>query len=153
MWAAAKGDSEDGPRKLVRIGSNIGMSGGGFEYLLRQDLLPDHDFTAQRIVWGKRLEGSPLELLENSQEQSKKMQAITLLDTLLADGPVAVEHIKDAATANGVSWPTVVRAKAKAKNIVAEQAGQLRALGLLADDGRKVRGWYWRQKHDVLFHH
>src|SRR5207342_3168413 len=52
VWGAAKGDSEDGPRRLVRIASNIGNTGGGYEYLLRQDLVLDHDFTAQRIVWG-----------------------------------------------------------------------------------------------------
>jgi putative DNA primase/helicase len=151
VWGAAKGDSEDGPRKLVRIASNIGQSGGGFEYLLRQDLLLDHDFTAQRVVWGKHLEGTPLELLETSQEKSKKMQAIELLDTLLVNGPVSVAAIKDAAAANGLSWPTIERAKNEAKNIVAEQAGQLRALGLCANDSGKTRGWYWRKKLDGLY--
>jgi putative DNA primase/helicase len=138
VMAAAKGDSEDGPRRLVRIGSNIGQSGGGFEYLLRQDLVPDHDFTAQRVVWGKRLEGTPLQLLENSQEKSKKMQAIELLDSLLVNGPVPVTDIKEAATANGISWPTIERAKAVAKNIVAEKVGR--------------GGWQWRKNHDVLYH-
>jgi hypothetical protein len=137
VLGAAKGNSEDGPRKLVRIASNIGQSGGGFEYLLRQDPLPDHDFTAQRIVWGKRLDGTPLDLLENSQEKSKKMQAIELLDTLLVNGPVPVTEIKDAAAANSISWPTVERARAEAKNIVSEKVG---------------RAWYWRRRHDGLYH-
>jgi putative DNA primase/helicase len=145
VWAAAKGDSEDGPRKLVRIASNIGKSGGGFEYLLRQDLLLDHDFTAQRIVWGKRLDGSPLELLETGQGQSKKMQAIALLDELLINGPVPVEDIREAAKANSISWPTIERAKSEAKTIQATQAGKLRTLGLLTDDDKK-RGWYWRKE-------
>jgi putative DNA primase/helicase len=137
VLGAAKGDTEDGPRKLVRIASNIGQSGGGFEYLLRQDLLPDHDFTAQRVVWGKRLDGTPFDLLENSQEKGKKMQAIELLDALLVNGPVPATEIKEAATANSISWPTIERAKHEAKNIVSEKVGP---------------AWYWRRKHDGLYH-
>ncbi len=130
VWGAAKGDNEDGPRRLVRIASNIGMCGGGYEYLLRQDLVIDHDFSAQRVVWGKHLEGSPLELLENTQEKSKKMQAIDLLDSLLFNGPIPVNEIKAAAAAHGISWPTIQRAKANAKNIIAEKA---------------AAGWQWRK--------
>jgi len=146
VWAAAKGDNEDGPRKLVRIASNIGNTGGGFEYLLRQDLVLDHDFTAQRIVWGNRLDGTPLDLLENPQDKGKKMQAIELLDQLLVNGPVRVEDIRAAATANGVTWRTMERAKDEAKDILAEQAGKLRRDGLIPDDGTPLRGWYWRKK-------
>jgi len=131
VMAAAKGDSEDGPRRLVRIGSNIGNSGGGFEYLLRQDLVPDHDFTAQRIVWGKHLVGSPLELLENSQEKSKKIRAIELLDELLVNGGISVDDIKKAAQANGISWRTMESAKSEDKNIIAEKVG---------------RSWHWRRE-------
>lgn len=137
VWGVAKGDNEDGPRRLVRIASNIGMSGGGFEYLLRQDLVLDHDFTAQRVVWGKRLDGSPLDLLENNQEKSKKFQAIELLDSLLTNGPVAVNEIRDAAAGNGISWPTIERAKTEAKNIVAIKIGTT---------------WWWQRKHDGLHH-
>lgn len=131
VWGAAKGEHEDGPRRLVRIASNIGKSGGGFEYLLRQDLVPDHDFTAQRVVWGKRLDGSPLELLDSNQDKGKKLQAIQLLDQLLVNGGIPVSDIKEAATANGISWPTMERAKAEAKNIVAEKVG---------------RSWQWRKE-------
>jgi hypothetical protein len=143
VWGAAKGDDEDGPRRLIRIASNIGQTGGGFEYLLRQDLLLDQDFTAQRIVWGKRLEGSPLDLLENAQEKSRKLEAVALLDTMLVNGPILVKDIKDAATAHGFSWPTMERAKATDHTILTESAVQLRALGLLGDD--KPSGWYWRK--------
>jgi putative DNA primase/helicase len=149
VWGAVKGDNEDGPRKLVRIASNIGRSGGGFEYLLRQDPLLDHDFSAQRIIWGKWLDGSALELLETRQEKGKKLQAIALLDTILVNGPVPMTEIKEAAAANGISWPTVERAKAEAKNIKAEQAGTLRRRGLIQGD-ENARGWYWlRQTQSV----
>jgi hypothetical protein len=140
---AAANYAEDGPRRLVRIASNIGPTGGGFEYLLRQDLVIDHNFAAQRIVWGKPLEGSPLELLENNQDKSKKEQGTVLLDRLLEDGPVAVADIKKAAGANGISWPTIERAKGDAKPaIIAEQAGKLREMELLPE-GTPPRGWYW----------
>src|SRR5262249_11164138 len=72
VWGAAKGDTEDSPRRLVRIASNIGLTGGGFEYLLMQQPVPFHDFSAQHILWGNKLEGSPLDLLEPSQEKQKK---------------------------------------------------------------------------------
>jgi hypothetical protein len=101
VWGAAKGDSEDGPRKLVRIASNIGNSGGGFEYLLRQDLLPGFDFAGQRVVWGKQLVGSPMELLDDSQVQSQKLGEINFLDAALASGRVKVKDLQAAAKAHG----------------------------------------------------
>jgi hypothetical protein len=143
VLAAAKGDNEDGPRKLVRIASNIGPSGGGYEYLLRQDLVVDHDFTAQRIVWGNHLEGTPLELLETAQDKGKKLQAIELLDQLLADGPAPVNDLKLAVEANGISWPTIKRAKAEAKDIVAARGETLHRDGVIDDPTAK--GWYWRK--------
>jgi hypothetical protein len=87
VWGAVKGDSEDGARRLVRIASNIERTGGRFEYLLRQDLVPDHDFTAQRILWGEPLKGSPLELLERKDEKRKKEEAGKLLDTSSSTAP------------------------------------------------------------------
>jgi putative DNA primase/helicase len=51
-------DEDGNQRRLVRIASNIGPSGGGIEYTLHQAPLVDHDFTAQRIAWGAILTGS-----------------------------------------------------------------------------------------------
>lgn len=131
VWAAAHGAEEDAPRKFVRIASNIGKSGGGFEYLLRQDLLTGFDFTAQRVVWGKALSGTPLELLGDSEAQSKKLSAIKFLDDILAGGAsVKVNDIKAAATAHSLSWPTIERAKKNIGTIVAVQ---------------RDRAWYWRK--------
>ena len=92
VMAAAKGETEDAPRRFVRIASNIGNSGGGYEYMLRQDLVFDHDFTAQRVVWGQYLDGSPLALLENIQDQKTKQKQAAELLTVLAPGPAAVAH-------------------------------------------------------------
>jgi hypothetical protein len=124
VLGAAKGESEDGPRRLVRISSNIGMSGGGFEYLLRQDLLAGFDFTAQRVIWGKQLVGTPLDLLGDGQAQSQKLGAIKFLDDTLAGGArVKVKDIQEAAKAHSLSWPTVERAKKVIGTIVAEREG------------------------------
>jgi putative DNA primase/helicase len=125
VMATAKGETEDSPRRLVRIASNIGPTGGGYEYLLRQDLLPELDFTAQRVGWGKYLEGSPLELLENGENRkTKQKQAAELLNTLLTAGPVAVTEIKEAASANGISWRTIEAVKNTMPAIVARKAGR-----------------------------
>ncbi len=132
VWGAALGETEDAPRKLVRIASNIGRSGGGYEYLLRQDLLPGLDFTAQRCVWGKQLVGSPMELLGGDQAQSQKLGAVKFLDDMLAGGArVKVKDLKDAALAHSLSWRTVERAKNDIGTIIAEQV---------------ERAWHWRKK-------
>jgi putative DNA primase/helicase len=118
VLGAAKNDEDEGaPRRLVRIASNIGNSGGGFEYLLRQELLPEHDFTAQRVIWGDRLTGSAKELLEDTETGGGELlKAIGFIEQLLAgagrDG-MAVNDIRAAATANGFAWRTVTRAKEK----------------------------------------
>jgi hypothetical protein len=138
VLGAAKGDTEDGPRKFVRIASNIGRSGGGFEYLLHQQLLPDHDFTGQRILWGKPLTGTALELLGDGKVQSQKLAAITFLNDQLAGGVrVKVTELKSAAEAHGVSWRTIERVKTdEFENIVAEQE---------KPEGEEKRAWYWRK--------
>lgn len=131
VLGAVKGETEEAPRKLVRIASNIGKSGGAFEYLLRQDLLPGFDFTGQRVLWGKQLTGTPLELLGDGQAASQKLSAVKFLDEMLVGGvPVKVKDLKDAAVAHGLSWRTIERAKTEIGTIVAEQA---------------ERAWHWRK--------
>src|SRR5258708_38424502 len=69
-----------------------------------------------------------------------------LLWPLFTSRTTAVGDIKKAAEANGVSWPTIERAQANVRDIVADQAGKLRQDGILDEDS-KARGWYWlRQK-------
>jgi len=58
----------------VRIASNIGPTGGGFEYTLFQELLVGCDFSAQRVAWGAKLNGSPRDLL-NAQKQTAEAKA------------------------------------------------------------------------------
>jgi len=109
IWGASK-DDDDRQRRLVRIASNIGPSGGGIEYTVYQAPLPDRDFTAQRIEWGKRLTGSPRELL-NGSKQSAQAKAEAFLAELLQDGPVPQTDVNAAAKAHCHSWATIRRAQ------------------------------------------
>jgi hypothetical protein len=111
VWGASKDDDER-QRRLVRIVSNIGPSGGGIEYTVYQAPLPDRDFTAQRVEWGRQLRGSPRELL-NATKQSAQADAGTFLAAFLADGPKPQREIRDAAEAHCHSWATIRRAQEK----------------------------------------
>ena len=65
MMAARPLDPEQ-KRRLVRIKSNIGPDGDGFEYSLTQEPLAGWDgLSGQRVVWGDALFGSARELLND----------------------------------------------------------------------------------------
>jgi hypothetical protein len=93
------------------------------------------DFTTQRVIWGRQLVGTALELLETPQQRGQKLGTIGLLDELLGRGPVPVTEIKAAAVAHGISWPTVERAKKQMNTIIAKRDG---------------KGWCWCLNTDGL---
>lgn len=134
VHAAVK--SEDGAaRKLIRIASNIGQDGGGFEYLLRQAPVPGYNFVAQRVAWGKQLTGSARELIDASETQSAGLKAIGFLEQTLreAGGSMMVRDLKGAAEANGHAWGTLRRAK--------EQMGG--KVVVKQNLGASHSGWRW----------
>jgi putative DNA primase/helicase len=136
VMGAAKSRDEEGVRRLIRIASNIGKSGGGFEYLLQQERVPGHDFTAQVVEWGKYLTGDPKALLDAVESpESQKLKAIIWLGDLIdeagKDG-IPVNDVKKAAEANGFSWRTVERAKDAMGDKIKAVKGK----------GEKA-GWYW----------
>jgi putative DNA primase/helicase len=108
-WGAS-GNPDAAQRRLVRIASNIGPSGGGIEYSLFQTPLPDRDFSAQRVDWGRRLNGNARELL-NTENLSAQAAATEFLRDFLAAGSQPQREIKDAAEAHGHAWGTVRRAQ------------------------------------------
>jgi putative DNA primase/helicase len=64
MIAARPLDPEQ-KRRLVRIKSNIGPDGNGFEYGLAQEPLVGWDgLSGQRVVWGNPLIGAAREIIE-----------------------------------------------------------------------------------------
>lgn len=124
VFGAAKG-REDEPRKFVRIASNIGKSGDGFEYTLRQAPVPGHDFDAQIVEWGNSLIGEPRELLD-PQGVGQRGRAMKFLKQALievGDDGISVKELKESAEANGFSWPTVERAKADLPLIQSRKVG------------------------------
>jgi putative DNA primase/helicase len=134
IWGASK-DDDDRQRRLIRIASNIGPAGGGIEYTVYQAPLPYHDFTAQRIQWGKRLTGSPRELL-NAQKQSAQAKAEAFLGDLLRNGAVPQTEVKAAAEAYCHSWATIRRAQEK--------------LGIKPK--RNGKTWAWELPHQGAHH-
>ena len=142
VLVTAKPISADLKCRLVRAASNIGPHGGGFEYAPYQELLNGYDFAAQRVSWGARLEGTPLDLL-NEVEQPKSNEAsepprsaaAEFLKALLADGPVPVINIREEADAAGLAWGTIRRAQDSLR-ITSEKDGF-------------SGGWSWRLPNDV----
>jgi hypothetical protein len=134
-------DPEGKQRRLVRIASNIGPSGGGVELLLYQDLLPGYDFSAQRITWGAVLQGPAKDLLE-MKGQSELMRASQFLLDQLADAPVSVKDLKDAAVATGGgAWRTIERAKEHLGTVKASKVGKIWVWSLQ----KPYIGGRWRQ--------
>jgi hypothetical protein len=109
---AAAADAEGNRRRLVRVASNIGPSGGGFEFSLFQALLVGYDFSAQRVDWGVQLKGAARELLDTTK-QSAQAEASEFLANFLANGPIPQRDVKVAAEAHCHSWATVRRAQQK----------------------------------------
>jgi hypothetical protein len=108
------------PFRLTRAKSNVGPSGGGFEYQLLQMLVTEGSLTVatQRVEWGQVLEGSAHEILKVEEPDTVGEaldEAIAFLSSILAGGPMLVTAVKEAATGNGLGWRTVERAKAKLK--------------------------------------
>ena len=133
-----------GKRRLVRAKSNIGLDGGGFEYDLIQEPLLGFDFGAQRVAWGRRIEGTARQLLneveqsEGSSGESVQSKAEAFLRETLADGAMAVAHLKSAAEAKSLAWRTVERAKRSLRD------------GIIAFKQDMKTGWHWRLSETEL---
>jgi putative DNA primase/helicase len=106
----ASADEDSRQRRLVRISSNVGPTGDGIEFTMYQSPLVGYPFAAQRIDWGRLLQGPARELL-NSAAQSAKADASAFLADFLKDGPVPTNEIKAAALAHGHAWRTIERAQ------------------------------------------
>ena len=118
----ATGKKNDGgivSHVFCRAKSNIGPDSGGFEYDLHQKELADHKgiFTSY-AAWGKAMEGSARELLQEPDNRESNEQGNTALDDakdflmeLLEDGELPQKQIEIDAKAAGHSMRTVRRAK------------------------------------------
>src|SRR5215471_7695564 len=134
-------------RRLVRIKSNIGPDGNGFEYSLAQEPLVGWDgLNGQRVLWGDPLFGTARELLndielpkDEAPATPKRDTATQFLRDILKDGAMPTKWIENAAKQAGLSWRTVQRA-ASDLGVIASR------IGGIASDGE----WQWQLPDDVL---
>jgi hypothetical protein len=135
-------------RRLVRVKSNIGPDGDGFEYSLEQGLLNGFDgVSAQHPVWGSALHGPAQELLNSvelptgdrrGRPSAERDAAAVFLSSILKDGPMPSQWVKKAAADAGFSWRTVVRAREDLKLSVSH-------VGKLGEEGH----WQWALSKDL----
>jgi len=145
LMAARPLDPEQ-KRRLVRIKSNIGPDGDGFEYSLAQEPLVGWDgLSGQRVHWGDALFGTARELLNDIElpkdeptATPKHDMATQFLRDIVKDGGMPTKWIENAAKQAGLSWRTVQRACADLGVIVIR-------IGGLASEGE----WQWQLPDDV----
>lgn len=112
--AKVKTDEGDDRRILARGKSNIGPDDGGFEYHPEQcEPLPG--IRASRIAWGKAVQGTARELLQepdgqDGDDKSAVDAAADFLRQALADGITPSKTVEAEAKNAGVSWASVRRA-------------------------------------------
>jgi hypothetical protein len=129
--------SEDGSkRRLVRVKSNIGPQGDGFDYRLEQTRIGE-GIEAQHIVWGDPVAGSAQRLIAELEGGTTRalpspaiLEAVQFLQTFLAAGPRSQNEIEEAARGKGIVPATLRRAKLD--------------LGVKALHGPEFGGaWFW----------
>ena len=107
-------------RRLVRLKSNIGPDGDGFEYTLDRKDIPDHaGVVGQYVVWGAKIEGSAATLIGDIETPDKSDKSDTsalegakrFLIKLLAAGPMAAKQFRKEAREAGIAPMTLRRAK------------------------------------------
>jgi putative DNA primase/helicase len=138
VLATVKPADPRSPRRLVRAKSNLGPDTGGLEYTLFAAPVPDHGLLAQRVDWGRRLDGSARELMDVETPEAAAGaldEAEAFLRNALGDGPRTRRDLETAAEAEGLSWRTVRRAKKK--------------LGIVATKTGYASGWTWRLPEGV----
>jgi hypothetical protein len=141
VFGAAR-SAEDGSRRFVRCKSNIGPDGGGFEYALRQDALPNHpNVVASRVEWARSLEGPARELLavaeatESPEERSELREAEAFLLAELAEGRMPSKKLTADARAAGISERTLKRAR-RSMGVLSKKDGDRWYLSL-REEGRR----------------
>ena len=131
------GDDRPARRFVARAKSNIGPDGGGYDYHLEQSELAGHPgLIASYVTWGAAIEGTARDLLGAAEineaegsNASEAQDAEAFLESLLADGPVAVRTIEADSKGAGYAWRTIQRAK--------------KALGAKAEKVGLKGGWAW----------
>ena len=134
VTARDQGDEEGQRRLFLRVKSNIGPDGGGFEYTLRQEALPSNSaISSSYAKWGIAVEGNPREVLAKAEafeeDDGPGMSAKQFLLDALEAGPILSTNLKSEGKELGFSWATIRRAQ--------------KALGVIARKQGMTGGWVW----------
>jgi putative DNA primase/helicase len=127
VMATAKPKEEGELWRLVRVKSNIGPDGDGFEYNLAQVSL-EGGAQGQCVLWGSCLEGNAQTLLAEVEAPDEpraapaQEAAKVWLAEFLGRGAAAQKAVQQYAAEKGHKWATVRRA-AKTLGVVSEKAG------------------------------
>jgi len=111
---AEKGSLEDrDQRAFFVIESNVSKYRGGFFYHLKSNDLTDES-SQPSISWKEPIEGeaeSILKTLHPEERESKLKDAISYLESVLSDGPIASDALLKRAIDDGFTRSTIYRAK------------------------------------------
>lgn len=139
IWGATKDDEQH--RRFVRVGSNIGPTGGGFDYRLEQIPALLGKPPAQRVVWGEWLEGEARDLIGKEKPDTRYDAAEAWLLTKLQDAaglgiPVGDLKAEAAATWGSSVWKTVEKVRTAHRGAITTEKR----------DGGKEWCWFWHKK-------
>ena len=134
-------DAGQDTRLFVRVKSNVGADGGGFQYGVEQgEIASCPGVIGSAVRWGDALHGEARELLAEADATpdasgDSMTDAKTFLADLLADGPVPVKAIRADAEGAGFSWATIRRAQGAIGVEAVKQGGSF---------GGAAQKWVWR---------
>jgi putative DNA primase/helicase len=147
LTAAVEADPPEGQeptRVFTRAKSNIGPTGGGFEYAMRQGALAaDDSIETNWIEWGEKLDGNARQILaraEQIEQDEAKKPSLALAKRFLSDflklGIRSQNDCEAAATADGISNATLKRAREELGIASRKQPGKMKA------------PWFWGFEED-----
>jgi hypothetical protein len=101
---------EPGRKLFLRGKNNLAADAGGLAYAIKAKTI-EGDIEAPYIAWGGPVNLTADEAMERTGSKATAIDlAVTFLEDVLANGPVAVKSIREQAEAKGFSWRTVQRA-------------------------------------------
>ena len=143
--AAKHQDQGDGTgqdtRLFVRVKSNIGPDGEGFQYSVEQgEVTSSPGVVGSAVRWGAALHGEARELLSDADASPDSNgdsvhDAKVFLADLLSDGPVPVKAVKADAEGAGYTWATIRRAQRAIGVEAVKEGGHF---------GGSAQKWVWR---------
>lgn len=118
LMAVAISEENGGGWLLIRVKSNIGPDGGGYQYDIHRGALPDYpEINTSWTLFGDFKEGNSRDLLAlaesiaDSEERSAVKEAKDFLEEYLANGPMLSTEIEAAAADKGIAIRTLNRSK------------------------------------------